>query len=116
MGAVRGGVDGGVDRTHAALRESSSARPAAGSSRAREGAVRVRFPEAESWDLTGAVRFPARAPPTYTPTTLITEWLTLNCVGDWAAHRRRGWIEVRFSRAEDAEDARRHFTASGLWK
>lgn len=78
--------------------------------------MRVRFQEAEAWGSTGGVRFPAHAPPTYTPTTVITEWLTLNCVGDWAAHRRRGWLEVRFSGAEDAEAARRHFTALGLWK
>lgn len=78
--------------------------------------MRVRFRDADEWACSGGVSFPLRAPATYTPTTVITEWLTLNCAGDWAAQRRRGWLDVRFSLARDAEQARAHFESEGLWR
>jgi hypothetical protein len=74
--------------------------------------MRVRFKDAvrEGWSAGGRIAKPASAPPGYTPHTVVTEWLTLNCHGRWAAEGRGTTIEVRFSEPEDADQARRHFS------
>ena len=80
--------------------------------------MRVRFQKAlrEGWAAGGGVRRPAVAPAGYTPHTVITDWLTLNCAGAWASQVRRGWIEVHFASAADAARAKAHFAALGLWR
>ena len=40
---------------------------------------------------------PAAAPEGYTPLILLTEWLTLNCRGDWASRARGEEVVVRFA-------------------
>jgi hypothetical protein len=79
--------------------------------------VRVRFGQAleAGWRDAGGILKPASAPAGYTPNTLETEWLTLNCTGAWAAQGRGHWLDVRFARTEDAVKARMHFAAIGLW-
>jgi hypothetical protein len=74
--------------------------------------MRVRFGQAtrEGWTEGGRIAKPSTAPDGYTPHTVVTEWLTLNCRGLWAAEGRGATIEVRFAELEDAEQARRHFS------
>jgi hypothetical protein len=78
--------------------------------------MRGRFGQAveAGWGKGGVLKPPA-APAGYTPNTLVTEWLTLNCMDAWAAQGRGDWIEVRFARSEDEVRARDHFSAIGLW-
>lgn len=54
---------------------------------------------------------PPAAPPAYTGNTVVTEWLTLNCRGDWASRGGRGSILVRFADADDLRRARQRFPA-----
>jgi hypothetical protein len=79
--------------------------------------MRVRFAEAvmQAWPARGWIVKPAAAPPGYTPNTVLTEWLTLNCTGAWASQGQGDRLEVRFARDEDAERARSHFRALNLW-
>lgn len=49
------------------------------------------------------VRKPDVAPAGYTRHTLVTEWLTLNCSGDWACRSGAASLTVRFRRPEDLE-------------
>jgi hypothetical protein len=74
--------------------------------------MRVQFAQAvrEGWSEGGRIAKPASAPAGYTPHTVVTEWLTLNCRGIWAAAGRGAAIEVRFANPEDADLARRHFS------
>ena len=62
----------------------------------------------------GRILKPSTAPPSYTPHTVITEWLTLNCAGDWASKRQNRWL-VCFALPADAKRARAHFEELGLW-
>jgi hypothetical protein len=80
--------------------------------------MRVRFPEAVrlGWRWCGQVVKPAEAPPGYTPNTVVTEWLTLNCLGAWASEGHSDRLYVRFAREEDARRAREHFSALDLWR
>ena len=79
--------------------------------------MRVRFDalalDACRWP--GRILKPSTAPAGYTPHTVVTEWLTLNCTGDWAGQRKTRWLDVCFARVEDAERARKHFEELGLW-
>ena len=52
---------------------------------------------------------PNAAPEGYTPLILLTEWLTLNCRGDWASRAKGDEVVVRF--ADQADRAR----AAGQW-
>jgi hypothetical protein len=74
--------------------------------------MRVRYGQAvgEGWTEGGRIAEPSTAPDGYTPHTVVTEWLTLNCRGLWAAEGRGSTIEVRFAEPQDAEQARRHFS------
>ena len=74
--------------------------------------MRVRFGEAlnAGWNG-GRVAKSAGAPIGYTPHTVVTEWLTLNCVGPWACQARRAWIDILFAHPDDARRARDHFGA-----
>ncbi|HEX3364575.1 hypothetical protein [Phenylobacterium sp.] len=80
--------------------------------------MRVRFPEASraGWPERGWILKPATAPAGYTPNTIVTEWLTLNCRGLWACQGLGERVEVRFASAEDAERVRAHFSALNLWR
>jgi hypothetical protein len=80
--------------------------------------VRVRFAEAVrlAWPSRAWVAKPADAPAGYTPNTVLTEWLTLNCAGPWAAQGHGDHIEVRFERVADRERAQSHFAAAHLWR
>jgi hypothetical protein len=77
--------------------------------------VRASFEEAErqGWPWKARIRKLAAAPAGYTPNTLVTEWLTLHCIGPWASKRRAGWVEVRFLREDDRRRAAAHFAALG---
>lgn len=79
--------------------------------------MRVGFDDArrEGWTQAGRVAKPATAPAGYTPHTVVTEWLTLNCRGAWACQGRKHRIEILFREAADARRARLHFQALGLW-
>ena len=79
--------------------------------------MRVRFSQAvtEQWPHRGTVSKPGSAPAGYTPNTVVTEWLTLNCRAAWAAFGQNRRIDVRFSQADDAARARNHFSSVGLW-
>ena len=79
--------------------------------------MRVRFADAarQAWSDRGWIAKPAMAPAGYTPNTVITEWLTLNCTGAWAAQGRGRRLEVVFAGEDDATRARAHFAALGLW-
>jgi hypothetical protein len=78
----------------------------------------MRFPQAvrAGWSLGGWILKSPTAPSGYTPNTVVTEWLTLNCRGDWACRGLGDRIEVRFDDAEDAERARAFFSALNLWR
>lgn len=50
-------------------------------------------------------------PPGYTFNTLITEWMTVNCAGDWASSSLSGrGVVVRLFAKADFERARARFT------
>ncbi|MCR5879439.1 hypothetical protein [Phenylobacterium sp. J367] len=51
------------------------------------------------------LRKPASAPPGYTRNTVVTEWLTLNCRGDWSSHSGTASLRVRFRSRDDLERA-----------
>jgi hypothetical protein len=82
--------------------------------RSGEGAVRLtwkavaddpRFSEC-------ALAKPPAPPPGYTRNTVVTDWLTLNCRGDWASRGGRGSILVRFADPDDLRRARAQFPAA----
>lgn len=53
----------------------------------------------------------------YTANTVVTEWLTLNCAGDWASTSLSGRaIVVRFFEAADFERARARFAPNTAWR
>jgi hypothetical protein len=73
---------------------------------------RVRFGALPGRSAGGAeitVRKPQQAPPGYTANTVITEWLTLNCHGDWGSVSDGPFVRVRFAEAEDCARARVRF-------
>lgn len=80
--------------------------------------MRVRFAEAvrHAWSARGWIVKPAAAPLGYTPNTVVTEWLTLNCRGPWASQGQGDRLEVWFSSADDADRAQLHFGAQDLWR
>jgi hypothetical protein len=80
--------------------------------------MRVRFAEAvrQAWPARGWILKPATAPPGYTPNTVVTEWLTLNCRDCWAGQGRGDRLEVWFASEDDADGARRHFSKQNLWR
>lgn len=47
------------------------------------------------------LRLPQAAPPGYTPAIWLTEWLTLNCRGDWASRVEGRRATIRFLDAGD---------------
>lgn len=49
----------------------------------------------------------------YTPNTLITEWLTVHCRGDWASQSRPTALLVWFADPADFARATAHFEAIG---
>ena len=58
---------------------------------------------------------PPAAPNGYTPLILLTEWLTLNCRGDWASRAKGDEVVVRYaSRADYSRVAERWLKASHL--
>jgi hypothetical protein len=65
---------------------------------------RVRFQKGESqgvgWSEARLPK-PPTAPAGYTRNTLITEWLTVTCRGDWASHATSRELRVRFADPED---------------
>jgi hypothetical protein len=80
--------------------------------------MRVRFAEAvrQAWPAHGWIVKPAAAPPGYTPNTVVTEWLTLNCREPWASQGQGDRLEVWFASEDDAHRARLHFGAQDLWR
>jgi hypothetical protein len=63
----------------------------------------VRF-QKENYGLAGwsEAWLPKPAPPAgYTGNTVITEWLTVNCQGDWASPAGARALHVRFADADD---------------
>ncbi|WP_372784586.1 hypothetical protein [Phenylobacterium sp.] len=77
---------------------------------------RVRFgdllqDEAEHLALT--VSRPTAAAPGYTPTMLLTEWLTLNLRGDWAMRVDARSVALRFASSDDRERAKAKLGESG---
>lgn len=80
--------------------------------------MRVRFPEARraGWPERAWILKPSAVPAGYTPNTVVTEWLTLNCRGLWACQGHGERVEVRFADTIDAERARAHFSALNLWR
>ena len=80
--------------------------------------MRVRFQVSteEGWRYRGQILKVKGAPSGYTPNTVITEWLTLNCVGAWACRGRPRWIDVAFANRDDALRAGSHYRAAGLWR
>ena len=52
---------------------------------------------------------PTSAPAGYTPVMLVTEWLTLNCIADWACRSQHRTLRVRFARDEDRARAAARF-------
>ena len=79
--------------------------------------MRIRFDAAglAACPWSGRILKPATAPVGYTPHTVVIEWLTLNCVGDWAGRHRKRWLAVGFAQRADALLARSHLTGLGLW-
>ena len=79
--------------------------------------MRIRFDAAglAACRWSGRILKPVSAPLGYTPHTVVTEWLTLNCAGDWAGRHRKRWLEVCFAQRADAARARGHFAGLGLW-
>ncbi len=77
--------------------------------------MRVRFPDAmrAGWPERAWILKPSAAPAGDTPNTVVTEWLTLNCRGQWACQGLGERVEVRFA---DAERDRAHFSALNLWR
>lgn len=59
--------------------------------------------------LQAAFRKPMAPPSGYTPNTVITEWLTLHCRGDWASLSDGPVVRVRFTVAADHAAARARF-------
>jgi hypothetical protein len=51
---------------------------------------------------------PVGAPKGYTPISLLTEWLTLNCRGDWSSRARKHGVVLRFAAAADYRRAVRN--------
>jgi hypothetical protein len=52
-------------------------------------------------------------PPGYAGNTLVTEWLTVNCRGDWASRAGARSIRVRFSDPADQAQAVARFGMLG---
>lgn len=53
---------------------------------------------------------PQTAPDGYTPVMLVSEWLTLNCQGDWACRAGPKGLRVRFADGADRRRAAARFT------
>jgi hypothetical protein len=72
------------------------------------GVGRVRF-QAAGQDSGGwseaRLPKPRSAPAGYTANTVITEWLTVNCRGDWASHAIARELRVRFAELSDRDRA-----------
>jgi hypothetical protein len=66
-----------------------------------EGWVEARLPK------------PRVAPAGYTANTVITEWLTVNCRGDWASHAVARELRVRFAETTDRDRAVARFGVKG---
>jgi hypothetical protein len=64
-----------------------------------------RATEGKTAFLQAVIRKPAEAPPGYTGNTVVTEWLTLNCRGDWSSQSEPTLLRVRFARRDDMERA-----------
>jgi hypothetical protein len=79
--------------------------------------MRVRFGQAKAagWAWSGRILRPERPPPGYTGNTVLTEWLTLNCVGPWASKHSRRWLVVLFAEEADAVRAYETFMPQGMW-
>lgn len=56
-------------------------------------------------DLEAALPKPRQAPPGYSRTSYVVEWLTLNCRADWGSVARTHDVLVRFTDREDRERA-----------
>jgi hypothetical protein len=78
---------------------------------------RVRFQssgeQVEAWTEVRVPK-PRVAPAGYTANTVITEWLTVNCRGDWASHAITREVRVRFAEALDRHRAVAHFGVKGV--
>jgi hypothetical protein len=78
----------------------------------RREMARIRLGEAAAGDagfLAASLRKPSEIPRGYTGNTVITEWLTLNCRGDWASWSHGARVTVRFADARDRERALARF-------
>jgi hypothetical protein len=53
------------------------------------------------------------ASPGYTGNTVVTEWLTLNCRGDWASRATASALQVSFADPEDRARAVARFGEAG---
>lgn len=65
---------------------------------------RVRFEDVEAHASTlreARFRKAARPPEGYTGNTFITEWLTLNCKGNWGSQADNRSVHVRFADPDD---------------
>lgn len=68
--------------------------------------ARVRFKDIEDRADWLEVRLRKPEPPAgYTGNTVITEWLTVNCRGDWASKVERQLLRVRFADLADRDRA-----------
>jgi hypothetical protein len=73
---------------------------------------RVRFEELPGGKAGGAeasFRKPPAPPPGYTGNTVITEWLTLHCRGDWGSLSDGAFVRVRFADPADCDRAAARF-------
>lgn len=78
--------------------------------------ARVRYEALPGWRVGGleaSLRKPADAPRGYTRNTVITEWLTLNCRGDWGSVADSRFVRVRFADPEDWARATARFPGPG---
>lgn len=68
--------------------------------------ARVHFKDIEDRGDWLEVRLRKPEPPAgYTGNTVITEWLTVNCRGDWASKVERQLLRVRFAERADRDQA-----------
>lgn len=87
----------------AATRRLAGARDSANLFAAGEADVRLEWRMTGSGDGFGEARLrkPSVPPPGYTRNTVVTEWLVLNCAGDWASRSEQGSLQVRFREVGD---------------
>jgi hypothetical protein len=72
--------------------------------------VRVEeLPGDEAGGMSATFRKPTSPPQGYTGNTVITEWLTLHCRGDWGSLSDGAFVRVRFADPEDCARAKARF-------